>query len=191
MSNQQIDTEMLVRDYGLTISQFAHRMIKNPDVAKEAAQETWYELLRCLPSFRRQSNTSTWIYTIARRTLLRCAKNERVYTSTEITAHFEMDDIPYYGLPDEKKGWVKTQCDQCLTAFCHCLTNEARLIFIFRDIAELSYEEIANIMEMTLENVRKISSRSRKKVKNYMEKNCIFLNPPLNAAAVFKLTLNL
>ncbi|MFA6366921.1 MAG: sigma factor-like helix-turn-helix DNA-binding protein, partial [Bacteroidales bacterium] len=50
---------------------------------------------------------------------------------------------------------------------------ESRLIFLFHDIAELSYFEICIIMEMKEENVRKIVSRSRAKVKNFINRNCI------------------
>ncbi len=64
-----------------------------------------------------------------------------------------------------------------MTAFCHCLNNDARLIFLFRSIAELSYSQVSQVMNMKEENIRKIASRSKNKVLNFMDKNCILYNP--------------
>lgn len=172
-----MNTEQLVEKYGEKVSRLSHRMIWNNELAEEASQEVWYEVLKSLNTFSGNSNISTWIYTIAKRTILRYAQNERILKSSEIDSHFDLENIDYNGSEHEKKEWVKEQCDYCLTAFCHCLTNNARLIFLFRDIAELTDSEIVQIMDMKEENIRQIASRSREKVKNFMQKDCILFNP--------------
>lgn len=40
----EIDINCLVKEYGNMISMIAHRMIQNKEIAREAAQEVWYEL---------------------------------------------------------------------------------------------------------------------------------------------------
>lgn len=172
-----MNTEQLIEKYGEKISRLSHRMIWNKELAEEAAQEVWYEVLKSLKSFKANSNISTWIYSIAKRTILRYAQNERVLKSIEIDSHFNLESIDYNGSENEKKEWIKEQCDYCLTAFCHCLTNNARMIFLFRDIAELTDTEIGQIMDMKEENIRQIASRSREKVKSFMQKDCILLSP--------------
>lgn len=152
-------------------------MIWNNELAKEAAQEVWYEVLKNLDNFNAKSNISTWIYTIAKRTILRYVQNDRILRTVDIDAHFNLENIDYTGKEQDKKEWVKEQCDYCLTAFCHCLSNNARLIFLFRDIAELKDSEIARIMDLKTENIRQIASRSREKVKSFMQKDCVLLNP--------------
>lgn len=57
------DLEKIVEQYGTMISSISHRMIQNKEVAKEAAQEVWYEIIRSIGSFNGQSELSTWIYT--------------------------------------------------------------------------------------------------------------------------------
>ena len=171
-----MNTEQLIEKYGEKISRLSHRMIWNNELAAEASQEVWYEVLKSLDTFKANSNISTWIYTIAKRTILRYAQNERILKSSEIDTHFDLESIGYNGSDNEKKEWVKEQCDYCLTAFCHCLTNNARMIFLFRDIAELMDSEISQIMDLKEENIRQIASRSREKVKNFMRKDCILFN---------------
>lgn len=172
-----LDKEQLVEQFGDRISGLAHRMIWNNELAREAAQEVWYEVLTSLDGFRSASNVSTWIYTIAKRTILRYAQKEKQLSAADFDTHFNLESIAYDGEEHEKKEWVKEQCDYCLTAFCHCLNNDARLIFLFRDIVGLTDAEIASIMEMTTENIRQIASRSRQKVKHFMQKDCVLMNP--------------
>ncbi len=176
MTELKIDKEALVVLFGEKISRLSHRMIWDKELAKEAAQEVWYEILKSLDSFRSESNISTWIYSIAKRTILRYVQNERFLKSTDLDTHFDLENIDYYGEEQNKKEWVKEQCDYCLTAFCHCLTNDARLIFLFRDIAEINDSEIAKIMDLKEENVRQIAFRSREKVKSFMQKDCVLIS---------------
>lgn len=171
-----IDKNEIVQKYGQKVSSLAHRMIWNPELAQEAAQEVWYEVIKSLDSFKRESEISTWIYTIAKRTILKFIKSERVLKTFEYEAHFNARPIEYFGEEEETKQWVKDKCDYCLTAFCHCLTNEARLIFLFRDLVELDDVQISEIMEMSQTNVRKIASRSKQKVKHFMDKDCVLVN---------------
>ena len=167
----------LVEQFGGKISRLSHRMILDPELAKEATQEAWFEILKSLNHFNNDSNISTWIYTITKRTILRYAKSERTIKAAEFDEHFNHEPIDYKGTEENKNQWIKEKCDYCLTAFCHCLSNEARLIFLFRDLAELNDSEIASIMEIKVENVRKIASRSKEKVKRFMHKDCILINP--------------
>jgi RNA polymerase sigma-70 factor (ECF subfamily) len=73
----------------------------------------------------------------------------------------EEGEIPFTGNEADKSVWVKEQCDSCLAAFCHCLNNESRLIFVFKKIANLSHADIGTIMESSEENIRQTASRSK------------------------------
>lgn len=173
----EIVPQTLVIQYGAMISTIAHRMIQNKEVAKEAAQEVWYEVFKSLPSFNGNSELSTWIYTIAKRTIYRYAQKEKEATLEELEEFRALQEIDYSGSDDARKEWVKERCDWCLTALNHCLNNEARLIFIFRENIELSHKQISEIMEISVENVRKIYSRSIDKISHFMTDTCPLYNP--------------
>lgn len=173
----EIVPQTLVIQYGAMISTIAHRMIQNKEVAKEAAQEVWYEVFKSLPSFNGNSELSTWIYTIAKRTIYRYAQKEKEATLEELEEFRALQEIDYSGSDDARKEWVKERCDWCLTALNHCLNNEARLIFIFRENIELSHKQISEIMGISVENVRKIYSRSIDKISHFMTDTCPLYNP--------------
>jgi RNA polymerase sigma factor (sigma-70 family) len=170
------DLNNIISEFGPVISRVAHRMIKDNEVAKEAAQEVWVEIIKSLDTFKGNSSISTWIYTIARRTIIKYAKNERICRDVDIDNYARLGEIEYDEAEENKKEWVKQKCDVCLTASCHCLNNEARMIFLFREICELSYYQISVIMDMTEDNVRQISSRSFNKVRNFLNNDCPLYN---------------
>lgn len=128
----QPNLKEIAEQYGAMVSSISHRMIQNKEIAKEAAQEVWYEIIKSIDSFNEQSELSTWIYTICKRTILRYARNERVATMDELKEFRDLPAMDYNDTDLDEKEWIKTCCDWCLTAQNHCLTNDARLIFIFK-----------------------------------------------------------
>lgn len=171
------DLEKLVEQFGTMVSGISHRMIQNKELAKEAAQEVWYEVFKSISSFNGDSELSTWIYTVARRTILRYSKNEKISTILELEQFRALPEIEYDGPEENRREWVKEKCDWCLTALNHCLNNDARLIFIFRENVGLAYKQISEIMEMKEANVRQISSRSATKISNFLNGTCPLYNP--------------
>lgn len=181
-----MEVEQLIKQYGPKVSLIARRMIRNEDVAREAAQEVWCQVIASLESFRGGSSFSTWLYTVARRTIMHYARREQTYSSDQFDEHFSLPQIDYKGSEPEKLTWVKVKCDDCLTAFCHCLDNRARLIFVFHEITGLSFGEIGRIMEISEENARKIASRSKVKVQSFMERDCLLFSKSSNCRCRIK-----
>lgn len=173
----ETDLKAIIEQYGTLVSSMAHRMIQNKEIAREAAQESWYEIIRSIDSFNGQSELSTWIYTICKRTILRYACSERVVTMTELKAFRNLPEMEYNDTNKEEREWIKERCDWCLTAQNHCLNNDARMIFTFRITLGLAYKQISRIMEMTEENVRQISSRSISRITHFMKGTCPLYNP--------------
>lgn len=172
-----MDLNEIIEKYGLNVSRLARRMLTNQELVKDATQETWFEIIKSINSFKGNSELSTWIYSIAKRTILRYARNEKLVTHADIEQCIAKGELKYEDAEESKEEWIKEKCDRCITAFCHCLGNEARLIFLFRENLNLSYQQIGRIMEMTEENVRQVSSRSLKKVRSFMTNDCVLLNP--------------
>jgi len=167
-----------ITEYGKMVSILSKRMISNTMVAEEAAQEVWLAVLKSLPSFREKSKLSTWIYAIAKRVISKYATNERHHSVRFLHDFVTGDDreIPVE-LDMDEDLWIKSECDRCLTGLFHCLTNEARMIYIFRDVIQLPFREVAAIMDMDESAVRKTLSRSRTKLRSFLNGNCRIFNP--------------
>jgi len=169
--------ERIAIDFGPKVSSLSRRMISNRAVAEEAAQEAWVEIVRSWKSFRGDSAVSTWVYTVARRTILRHANKEGVYGRDELNAYYAENPIDIPGNADpEKEAWVKESCDHCLTAMLHCLNPEDRLLYLFRDVIPLPYSELSRIFGVEVATLRKRVSRANKKMEAYLTQQCRLVN---------------
>lgn len=179
--------EEITEEYRGLVSALSHRMIQNPETAADAAQEAWMEILKSLKTYKGESKISTWIYTIASRTILRQAKSEKVYATRYLSEYFRNGEreAPFEREADRRR-WIKEMCDQCLTGILHCLSNRDRLLYVLYDIAGLSYKEISGIMEDQESTVRKRVSRSRKRLHNFLSEECALFNPGGNCSCRMK-----
>ena len=179
-SRQDTDLSLddIARDYGRMVSSVCRRMITEEDSARDAAQQVWAEIVRSFPSFRGESKVSTWIYTITRRIAADHAINEKTYSLRFVREYFNAGDIePPIDTDPDKEIWVKQMCDRCVTAMLHCVDNETRLAHLFRDVADLDYDEIAEILGKDKTAVRKMVSRSRKRINSFLHDRCAIYNP--------------
>jgi len=167
-----------ITKYGRMVSVLAKRMISRKEVAEEAAQEVWLEVMKSLPSYRRESKLSTWIYTVAKRVISKYSVQEKHYSVQFLHDYItgKDRDIPE-DIDMDKDLWIKEECDRCLTGMFHCLSNDARLAYVFRDMIQLPYNEIAVICGKSEVDIRKTISRSRKKLRNFLNSNCRIFNP--------------
>ncbi len=172
------NTDEIVNRYGALVSSICRRMIKNEEDAKDAAQEAWAEIIKGLPAFKGASKISTWIYTVTYHAAMRYSQNEKVYSTRFLRSYFHGDqlEVPCY-IDYDKDIWIKEMCDKCLTGILHCLDAESRMAYLFKDMVQLSYQNIGIILDKDPVAIRKIVSRSRRKLKNFLEDECILYNP--------------
>lgn len=50
--------EEIARSYGPLVSSICRRMLRDPEAARDAAQEAWVQILKSLPSFRGEAKLS-------------------------------------------------------------------------------------------------------------------------------------
>lgn len=179
MTDKNIDN--IISQYSPLVRSICFKMTWNSDISNDAYQETWIEVLKSIKSFRSQSQLSTWIYKIAFRTILRLIKKEKVYSSRFIGEFIESQAKEIIFTPDiDDDSTIKASCNRCLTGFLYCLSKEDRMLYILRDIGELEYNIIGEIIEDTPANLRQRTVRIRRRLKNILSNECILYNPNAN-----------
>ena len=188
IKQRSVPTEQeITLEYRGLVSAISHRMIQNPETAKDAAQEAWLEILKSLDTFKGESKISTWIYTIASRIILKQAKDEKVYSARYLSEYFRDGERESpFDREEDKRRWIREMCDKCLTGILHCLSNEDRLLYILYDIAGLPYREISEIVENRESTIRKRVSRSRRKLHNFLTEECALFKPDGNCSCRMK-----
>jgi len=159
--------EELVRSYQHRVFGVAYRMLGNGSEAEEIAQETFLRAHRSLADFRGDAKLSTWLYAIASRLCLtRLGSRERLMTRQGETGLLR---LPHDAMgPDAELE--QSEMEAALHRAIDELPDDRRIVVVLRDIEGLSYEEIAEALDIELGTVRSRLHRARMDLKDKMER---------------------
>lgn len=168
--------------YAGMVARLCRRMIRNRIAAEDAAQEAWCAILGALPSFEGRSSLSTWLWTVARRSIMRHAEREKGYSTRflrelfALNEHDGLDEMDRVAVED-RLAWAKLQCSECLTAILHCVPNDARFLYLLRRLAGLRFSEIARVTGTSEAAARQSFSRSARRIERFLSGECTLYNP--------------
>ena len=157
----QVAFEQLVHLYEKRIYALALRMCGSPEDAAEVAQEAFLAAWRGLPTFRGEAGFSTWLYRLASNAAidhLRRAKKQRGDLSLD-DEDLGLDAVSED--PGPQDAAERQELRQAVTAALRLLSDDHRQVLVLREIQSLSYEEIAEVLELDLGTVKSRISRAR------------------------------
>ena len=154
--------EALFRKYQTPIFSLVTRMVKGED-AYDVTQEVFLKALRALKGFRGEAKFSTWLFTIARHTCLNHLRHKNVLPETSLEQNEE--EHPGVEIADESLS-IASQCEirelqNAVDVVLATLPHEARLLLILRDFEQMSYDEISQVTELSIVNVKSKIHRAR------------------------------
>lgn len=157
----------LVHRYQDRVYTLCHRWMGDPVVAEEVAQDVFLALFRSLGNFRGDAQLSTWVY----RVVVNHCKNRRLYRRRRQLDHHEplegepREDGAERQIADEGPGTDAplhaSQAEVLLQEALDHLDEEQRQILVLREVQDLSYEEIADILELPRGTVKSRLHRAR------------------------------
>ncbi|MCG9972992.1 RNA polymerase sigma factor [Christiangramia crocea] len=157
----------LVDRYQNFVFTIAIRMLKVSEEAEEVAQDSFIKAFESLSSFRGEAKFSTWLYRIVyHKALDRIKKNKRQQTY-EIIEEVTDDSLDHIEngleyLLSEERSRVINDCISMLPE------EEAAIISLYY-FEEQSVKEIAEVTNLTEENIKIKLYRSRKKLFSLLE----------------------
>jgi RNA polymerase sigma-70 factor (ECF subfamily) len=172
----------LIAHYNQPVYSLIYRILDDPSDAADTTQEVFIKVFRGIKSFNANSSLKTWIYRIAvneasnrRRWWFRHKSHE---TSIEPGATREgeeqmigMKDT----LVDEGKSPLENIYDEELRARVEtelkAVVEPYRTTVILRDIEDLSYEQIAEVMQTSLGTVKSRLVRGREALRKRLERH--------------------
>jgi RNA polymerase sigma-70 factor (ECF subfamily) len=159
--------EQLIERFQNPVYNLAYRLLNDPADASDVAQEVFLKIFRNVGNFRGDSSLRTWVYRIAvneshnrRRWLFRHRRGE-----TGIDETFEDSDSREKPLMDSGE----TPFDFTVNREALVLLEEAlaginpvfRAALVLREIEDMSYDEIAEILEVSIGTVKSRIVRGR------------------------------
>jgi RNA polymerase sigma-70 factor (ECF subfamily) len=156
----------LVDTYSNKIYRLAVKMLNQQQDAEDVLQETFLKAYRALKSFDGRSKISTWLFRIATNEALMVIRRKHpdvVSIDEPIeTEEGEQDPIQIVDwccLPEEELLSEETR--ERLDAEVQKLPERLRLVFLLRDVNDLSTHETADILGLTDTAVKTRLSRAR------------------------------
>jgi len=139
-----------------------HRMVRGED-AYDLTQDVFLKALRALPTFRGDSKFSTWLFTIARHTCLNYLRHKGVVTEESLEARWEENEstVPVSRNPSVERTVELRELEDIVGSVLAKMPADARLLLVLRDFEQLSYEEISQITELSIVNVKSRLHRAR------------------------------
>ena len=158
----------LVLRYQDRIFATVYRILGNGEDAREMAQEAFFRAWSKLDTFREGARFSTWLYTITlnlTRSELRKRKTRQHIRPVSLNVRFGNDEGRTMEPPSAEDGPLQrigqAELHRLALAEIDRLDAEAREVVVLRDMQELSYEEIATVLDCPIGTVRSRLHRAR------------------------------
>jgi len=157
--------EILLERFQQPVYNLALRLLNDPGDASDVVQEVFLKVFRNVGRFRHQSSLKTWIYRIT----VNEAHNQRRWffrhRSREVGLDDEPEEFRNRALPDG----TRSPFDHAFDREKHVLIEDAlgrinplfREVVVLREIEDLSYEEIADVLQISLGTVKSRIMRGR------------------------------
>jgi len=172
---QQNDTlqafEILVQRYKNPLTNFVYRFLGDYEACADVVQETMIKFYRNKDSYKSIAKFSTWIYTIAGNLAKTEYQRRRRRQIFSLNSYGEEKEN--YEIPDERyRPDVITDSgikDKIIQNALLKISAAYREAVILRDIQELSYEEIAEIMRIEVGTVKSRINRGRAQLQKLLK----------------------
>jgi RNA polymerase sigma-70 factor (ECF subfamily) len=137
----------------------AFRVVNNREDALEVSQEVFMIIHNKLKGFRFESSFKTWVYRVTANSAINFAKK----FSRSKTVPFEESHGEGAVLAEAHSNIDKEYQNQLVETLLKELNPDQRACVVLRDIQGLSYEEIAQALNININTVRSRLKRSREK----------------------------
>src|SRR5579863_6060804 len=161
----------LVGEFHQPVYSLVYRILTDPADAADTTQEVFLKIFRGMKYFHGESSLKTWIYRIAiheasnRRRWWFRHKSKETSMEPSDASEYSVSESVNAALVDKHKSPFENAADHEVQARVEQelrkVTEPYRTAVVLRDIEDLSYEEIAEITQVSLGTVKSRITRGR------------------------------
>jgi RNA polymerase sigma-70 factor (ECF subfamily) len=153
----------LMRSHYPSLVRVAYRICGDPNLAEDAAQEAFIRAWQRLDAYRPLSPLRNWLYRIAVNVTLDMLRRQRGTDK-------ELESLPIHDpQPGPEASLVKKERAALVQGAILSLTPAGRVVLVLREYGELSYQEIAEALDIPLGTVMSRLNYARKSLREYLE----------------------
>ena len=172
LKNQPDAFGEIVRRWERKIFALCFGMLGRDEEAKDAVQDTFIAAYRNLGGFRGEAKVSSWLHRIAVNQCL--TKKRRAKTRGETGLEDENEDQNNaFFAPSALSPASQTEQNERLKAVrmaVNALPTDLRQVIVMKEFEELTFQEIADILELPLSTVKSRVYTALKQLKMRLEK---------------------
>lgn len=168
--------ELLAKKYASKVYGLAMRLTRNPSDAEDAVQEAFLLVYTKLDSFRGESAFGTWLYKVALNSIYMKLRQRKHAAEDNIDdylpkfdEHGMMQGMARKFGDDPENEAIRQQSTAALREAIDKLPAEYRVVLVARDIDELSSEETAEALGLTVAAVKSRLHRARLFLRQHLE----------------------
>jgi RNA polymerase sigma-70 factor (ECF subfamily) len=152
------------------VRKFILASVRDESAADDLVQETFIRIQQNLEGVRDPGKVSSWVFRIAHNLCQDYFRTRKILSCHE-QVHEGLVDLQE--TPAQKKI-EQSEMSQCVQNQLNLLPESLRSVLILSDVMEFSQHEIADILGLTVENVKVRLHRARKKFNAILEDKCTF-----------------
>lgn len=159
-----------VEKYENQIFNLCLSIVKNKDDALDLTQEAFLLAYKNLKNFKGKSSFSTWIYRIAYNLSINFVKRKGEFLTI---LDRDEEDLEFQIEDKTSSIWEEIEKEERMKIIEDCLNklkDSDRVIIELREIENLSYEEISEILSLPIGTIKSRLFRAREHLKNEVEK---------------------
>lgn len=153
---------LIVKEYQSNVVNLCFKLVGNKLDIEEVTQQVFVELYTALPRFRHDSRLSTFIYRITVNIVSKMLKHEKRFVSIE----YESPNDDYQNSREDEV--MKEEQIRKLRQAIGLLKQEQRTALVLYTFKDLSYNDIAEVMQVSLAKVESLIFRARKNLQKLM-----------------------
>jgi RNA polymerase sigma-70 factor (ECF subfamily) len=175
--------KQLVDNYQKLVVNTCFGMVLNKHDAEDNAQEVFIEVFRSIHKFRADAKLSTWLYRIAvNRSLnfIRDNKKRKWFQSFEDSVETKNRELQNIAATTSDQPGVQLENRQraiLLHEAIDSLPQNQKVAFTLSKYEELSYQEISDVMDLSVSSVESLLHRAKKNLQKKLytcyKKKCI------------------
>ncbi|MCD4778945.1 MAG: sigma-70 family RNA polymerase sigma factor [Candidatus Omnitrophica bacterium] len=153
--------------FGDFVYRLAWRMLRHEQDAEEVAQDVFLQVYKKLKYFRQESSLKTWIFRIAVNLTLNYRK--KMSRNRKRLAAYRDQETEQYQTRRKNMDMFKEDYQKAIDRLLNMLNPEQRICVVLRSIEKMSYEEIAQTLNINVNTVRSRVMRAREKMMSLKE----------------------
>jgi RNA polymerase sigma-70 factor, ECF subfamily len=168
--------EQLIERHQTLVAGTVARMLGSNSDVEDIAQQVFIRVWKSAGRYVARAKFTTWLLKITRNLVFNEMRRAKRHPHLPVQMEVEADEIP---LKDEATATpdatlLQAELEQAIEKAIALLPETQRMALILRRYEELSYEEIADVLDLSVPAVKSLLFRARtelrERLKNYLER---------------------